>query len=226
MIMKRLWQGLIRVGFHLLYHQLAWSYDGVSWLVSLGRWRAWQLASLDFVRGRRVLEVGHGPGHMLVALAERGHEVWGLDLSPQMGRRAMRRLAGAGWAGKVGLVQGRVQALPWGDGQFECVLSQFPTPYILEPESLASIGRVLAPHGRLVILPEGHLTGRTWLHRFIAWLFIITGQATADPLPPEEQWRPFTTALTAAGFAPTIHTIPLRGSTVTIVVGELLALSP
>lgn len=219
MIVKRTWNWLIGVGFHLLYHQLAWTYDGVSWLVSLGRWRAWQTAALEFVVGPRVLEVGHGPGHMLVALAQRGHAVCGLDASPQMGRRAARRLAGAGLAGRVGLIHGRVQALPVADGQFECVLSQFPTPYILEPASLAAISRVLVAGGRLVILPEGHLTGRTWLHRFIAWLFVITGQATAEERPPAEAWRPFLEALSAAGFAATVHTIPLQGSEATVLVG-------
>lgn len=221
MILKQFWVWLVRWGFHLLYHQLAWTYDGVSWLVSLGRWRVWQAAALEFVTGPRVLEIGHGPGHMLIPLAQRGYAVVGLDLSPQMGWRAARVLARAGLAGRVGLLRGRVQALPLADGQFTCVLSQFPTPYILEPASLAAIWRVLAADGRLVILPEGHLTGRTWVHRLIVWLFAITGQAQAEPAHSSaELWRPFTEALTAAGFTPTLHLIPLQGSEATVIVAQ------
>ena len=51
--------------FHLLYHQLAWAYDAVSAAVSLGRWQDWGAAALPFVNGASVLELGHGPGHLL-----------------------------------------------------------------------------------------------------------------------------------------------------------------
>ncbi|MCB9446672.1 MAG: class I SAM-dependent methyltransferase, partial [Ardenticatenaceae bacterium] len=50
-----LWKKLIRFGFRLLYNELAWTYDAVSWLVSLGDWRSWQQAALPFVLGPDVL---------------------------------------------------------------------------------------------------------------------------------------------------------------------------
>ena len=80
MIRKR-WQQLVRFGFRLLYNEMAWTYDMVSWSVSLGEWRLWQQAALPFVSGETVLEIGHGPGHMLLALQNMGVAVTGLDLS-------------------------------------------------------------------------------------------------------------------------------------------------
>ena len=65
----------IKFGFHLLYHELAFTYDALAWLVSLGQWQAWGRTALDRVRGPRVLEVGHGPGHLLIALARAGEAV-------------------------------------------------------------------------------------------------------------------------------------------------------
>jgi ubiquinone/menaquinone biosynthesis C-methylase UbiE len=59
----------VKLGFHLLYHQFAFTYDAVAWFVSLGQWQAWGQAALKRVRGPRVLEIGHGPGHLLIALA-------------------------------------------------------------------------------------------------------------------------------------------------------------
>ena len=53
---------LLRIGFHLLYNELAWSYDLVSWAVSLGQWRTWGRASLRYLLGPRVLEVAFGTG--------------------------------------------------------------------------------------------------------------------------------------------------------------------
>src|SRR5512139_2655394 len=88
---------LVRFGFHLLYYELAFTYDAVAWLVSLGQWQAWGRTVLKRVRGPRVLEIGHGPGHLLIALARSGHlQPVGIDLSPQMIRLARRNIRQAG----------------------------------------------------------------------------------------------------------------------------------
>lgn len=213
-----MWTKLVHLGFRLLYHELAWTYDGVSWAVSLGQWRAWQLAALDFVVGERVLEVAHGPGHMLVALRRRGLAVVGLDFSPQMGRLAQKRLAQAGLT--VPLIHGRVQDLPLAAAQFDTVLSQFPTSFILEPETIASMARVLKPDGRVVILPEGQLTGGGMVRGFLDWLFRITGQRPGPEVDVEEMWRGFTAVFAQAGFTTELHTISLAGSVATIIVAK------
>ncbi len=213
-----MWTKLVQFGFRLLYHEMAWTYDLVSWAVSLGQWRVWQLTALDFVAGDRVLEVAHGPGHMLVELRQRGFEVVGVDFSPQMGRLAGARLARAGLT--VPLVHGRVQDLPFAAEQFDTVLSQFPTSFILEPAALASMARMLKPHGRVIILPEGHLTGGGAVRRFLDWLFRITGQRPGPEVDLEEVWAGFTAVLAQAGFTADIHTIPLSGSIATVIVAK------
>ena len=211
---QQLWLKLIRFGFRLLYNELAWTYDAVSWLVSLGHWRAWQQAALPFVTGERVLEIGHGPGHMLAALQAQPRSVVGLDLSPYMGRLARRRLGA-----RVPLVCGLVQQLPWRSAVFDTILSTFPTEYIVAPATVAALYRVLKPDGRLVIVPEGHLTGHGLLHRLIDWLFAITGQRTAPfDFIEEELWAHFTWPFHEAGFAVVVHTVSLPGSAVTVIV--------
>jgi SAM-dependent methyltransferase len=172
--MRSWWWRLVRLGFQLLYRQMAWSYDLVSWLASLGQWRAWQRAALPHVHGKRVLELAHGPGHLLHDLARAGYDVTGLDLSPQMGRLARRRLLGAGLA--VPLVRGRGEQLPFARASFDTVVSTFPTPFILAEETLQALQRVLRPGGRVVIVPQAILSGRTLPARLINWLYLITGQ--------------------------------------------------
>jgi len=68
---------LVVSAFHLLYHEAAWAYDAVAAAVSLGQWRAWGAAALPFLPGPRVLELGHGPGHMLIALTAAGYDAAG-----------------------------------------------------------------------------------------------------------------------------------------------------
>lgn len=171
------WQRLIGLAFRLLYHELAWSYDLVAWLVSLGQWQAWARAALPYLLGERVLELGHGPGHLLVALAERGFQPVGLDLSPQMGRLARRRLRRARLA--LPLVRGPAQTLPFAAHTFDSVVATFPSSYIVDPASLAEVARVLSPGGRLIVVAGARLSGRDAVSRFIEWLYSITGQREA-----------------------------------------------
>lgn len=219
---QQLWTKLIRFGFRLLYNEMAWTYDAVSWLVSLGHWRAWQEAALPFVVGERVLEIGHGPGHMLAALQAKGLSVAGLDLSPFMGRMARRRLGN-----DAPLVQGLVQELPWGTAVFDTILSTFPTEYIVQSVTVAALWRVLKENGRLVIVPEGHLTGNGVVHRLIDWLFAITGQRSGTfELSEKALWAAFTRPFREAGFNVDVHTIRLVGSATTVIVATKTNMKP
>lgn len=220
-MLRKGWRRLIRFGFRLLYNELAWTYDVVSWLVSLGEWRRWQKAALPFVHGHRVLEIAHGPGHMLRALAGQRRWVVGVDESPAMGRIAARRMGGA-----LPLARSRAQTLPFRAGAFDTVVTTFPTAFIAEQETMSSVYRVLDPGGRYLIVPEGHLSGHGPIERFIAWLFTITGQRDDVFAVDEEafwpgdssRWFTFRRAMEFAGFEIEIHHIKWQRSAATVIV--------
>jgi len=177
--MRLVWRRLVAFGFRLLYNELAWLYDPVSWLASLGLWRRWQRTALEFLPspGARVLELGFGPGHLLVELAARGYPVAGLDLSPAMVRlagRRLRRLRPA--APDVLLCRGRAGALPFAPGSFDAVVATFPTAYIAHPDFLCSLAAVLRSGGRLVVVEEAVLGKRGIVNRGLEWLYHVTGQ--------------------------------------------------
>ena len=220
-MLAKLWFSLVRFGFRLLYYEFAWTYDVVSWVVSLGDWRRWQMAAIPFVSGRDVLEIGHGPGHMLLALQNARFEVIGLDLSPFMGRQAQNRTQRT-----IPLVRGMVQDLPFEAAVFDTVLSTFPTDYIVDPATLAEVARVLRENGRFVIVPEGHLTGGGTVTRFIEWLFAITGQRypvkdiDQAEISHESIWHPYLQRFEEAGFVVGFELVQLERSALTVVIAE------
>ncbi len=214
-VMRRLWWAFVRLFFRLLYNELAWTYDLVAWAVSLGQWRAWTRTVIPHLIPRLpckpVLELAHGPGHLLAAMGERDLAPVGLDLSSHMGRQARRRLRRAGVAAP--LVQARAQALPFHDGCFGGAVATFPTEFIVDPATLREVVRVLRPGGRLVVAVWARLGGCDTVSRFLRWLYRVTGQA--KPLPGDGE------ALAAeAGLVPSVKWERVGSSEVMLIVAE------
>jgi ubiquinone/menaquinone biosynthesis C-methylase UbiE len=211
----------LRLAFHLLYYQLAWTYDLVAWLVSFGEWAAWRRTVTLFLQEGPTLELGYGTGGLVADLTARGLSPVGLDLSPYMAHLARRRLARQGAA--LRLVRGRAQKLPFPDAAFANVVAAFPTDFILDPHTLASVVRVLQPEGRLVIVTMGYLrspgTGRSpsmgrspgYLQRFVEWLYQVTGQREIPEPRPLDR-------LKAAGFDAHWEDATLEGATARLLV--------
>jgi len=171
----RLLTASLELFFKLLYNQLAWIYDWVAAIVSVGRWNDWVSAVIPDLGGPRILELGHGPGHLQVSLARCKSLVYGIDTSQQMGRLAYHRLSKSGFS--PNLVSGFGEDLPFAAGGFDQVVATFPSGYIFEETTLAGILRVLAPGGKLVILPLAWINPGGFLDRMAARLFRITGQS-------------------------------------------------
>jgi ubiquinone/menaquinone biosynthesis C-methylase UbiE len=157
---------------------------------------------------------------MLLELDRAGYEVVGLDLSRYMIRLAGRRLRRAG--ATVPLIRGKAQALPFTPAAFATLLATFPAPFIVSPATIASMFRVLAPGGRVVIVPEARLEGGGPIRRFLEWLYAITGQrlSPAGDSSLSQPWQEAEDNFLAAGFRVTLNHIPLESSDVTVIIAE------
>ncbi|MCY4021644.1 MAG: class I SAM-dependent methyltransferase [Chloroflexi bacterium] len=170
---------LLRFALHLLYNQLAFTYDTVSRLVSLGQWRNWQRAVLPYLNdigSGVVLELAQGTGALQVDLLRAGRSTVALDLSPRMGRIARKRLSRGGLS--TDFLHADALALPFANGSFAAVVSTFPTAFILDDRCLAEIYRVLDRQGRAIIVMSAVLEGPGLRRDFIRFLYRITGQST------------------------------------------------
>lgn len=169
--MLNVWWRFVQWGFAQLYTNFAWAYDAVAWVVSRGQWQRWGRAALPWIEGEQVLEIGSGPGHLLVTMAGKGYAVFAIDASPQMLRIAQRRLRRQG--ATAGLVQGRAQTLPWPAACFDSVVMTFPAGFVLHPQTRKEVRRVLRSGGRLVIV-DGARPGGGLYGRLISLAFRIT----------------------------------------------------
>ena len=177
--MTSLWRSFIRTFFRLLYHEMAWTYDLVAWLVSFGQWKAWGRAAIPHLWGRRVLELAHGPGHLLAAMSRAGFAPVGLDLSPQMGQIAHSRLRRGGVPTPL-VVRARAQALPFRAGSFDSVVSTFPAEFIFDPATLKEMARVMGQGGRAVVV-VGVMFNASLPARLLKWLYDVTYQQEPPP---------------------------------------------
>lgn len=100
-----------------------------------------ELAEHDFA-GRRVLEIGFGNGELLRWLADRGAELHGFEIDPDLNAAARR-------AG-VSIVD---PSQPAGEKRFDFILLFDVLEHLTRPDligALASYSRLLAPEGRLI----------------------------------------------------------------------------
>ncbi len=207
----------LRLFFRLLYHTFAWTYDLVAWVVSFGRWKDWVRSVIPFLEGTRILELGHGPGHLQRFLLDLGLLPFGLDESPQMGRLARAGLHHLGYT-KIALTRGLAQALPYASQTFDTVVSTFPSEYIFDRHTLHEAYRTLKEGGRLVILPFAWITGKNALDRFLSWLFKVTAQTPPDAL--EVIAQRLTQPVASAGFKVEIRQVETQASLLLLVLAR------
>lgn len=205
-------QRVVHIFLGFLYTQLAWLYDIVAGIVSLGMWQDWIACTLPYLNGPVILELGHGPGHLQTLLVERGDVICGIDLSRQMGRLAMKNIP----AVKPPLLtNGDAHYLPYKSVSFTDVVCTFPTNYITTAQVLREIKRVLIHGGQLIILPMAWIKPTRIIYRFAAWLFRITGQAPEHAQTKVTEY--FVKTLSEAGFSCQTHLIDLPNSQVLLV---------
>lgn len=115
-------------------------------------------------RGGRLLEIGLGDGSFLSAMAKRGWDAWGIDIS-----EAAVAMARARVGIKVDL--GDILEKPYEDDFFDMVVMRHVLEHLKDPAAaLSEVHRILKPDGELcVVVPniesiEAKIGGESWFH--------------------------------------------------------------
>ena len=143
-----------------LFAPLGPTYDRYAQLLSFGqysRWHAFLVSRLPAEAGR-VLDVATGTAAVAIELARAAPErtVVGVDQSPEMLAAGRTRVARAGLDTRIELREGRAEALPFADGEFDGLTFTYLLRYVDDPRAtLSELARVVRPGGAVAMLEFG-----------------------------------------------------------------------
>jgi demethylmenaquinone methyltransferase/2-methoxy-6-polyprenyl-1,4-benzoquinol methylase len=166
-----------------LFATIADRYDFITVALSYGQDRRWKRRLIDLARPDshlRALDLATGTGDIAFALAARGADVVGLDITMRMIELArgkmVDRIEAAGWVRSARFLVGDMLALPFPNESFDLVTTGYGLRNVPDlPVAIDEIRRVLRPGGRLLSLdfnrPENALLRRAYL----AYLSVVGG---------------------------------------------------
>ena len=143
-----------------LFAPLGPTYDRYANVLSFGqdpRWRRFLVSRIP-ADALRVVDVASGTAAVAIALARAAPErtVAGIDQSPEMLAAGRARVERAGLAGRIDLQEGRAEALPFGDAEFDALTFTYLLRYVDDPAAtMRELARVVRPGGAVAMLEFG-----------------------------------------------------------------------
>ena len=143
-----------------LFAPLGPTYDRYARLLSFGqdpRWRTFLVSRVPD-EARHVLDVASGTAAVAIELARRLPEsdVTGIDQSAEMLAAGRARVDAAGLAARIELREGRAEALPFADAEFDALTFTYLLRYVDDPAAtVRELVRVVRPGGTIAMLEFG-----------------------------------------------------------------------
>jgi ubiquinone/menaquinone biosynthesis methyltransferase len=154
-----------------LFHTIAGRYDLITRLLSCGQDRRWKVRVAALAAagpGSRVLDLACGTGDIAFALAARGAQVVGLDITHRMLQLARAKGRGPRF------VTGDMLALPFGNNAFDVVTTGYGLRNVPDlSRALAEARRVLRPGGTFVSLDFNRPANSFVRAAYLSYLTIV-----------------------------------------------------
>lgn len=148
------------------YHALPQLYIGVTELFSLGQWEKWQDRVFEDTLGKKILEIGVGPGKLLLRIAKKGYRVTGIELRQDMAYEARKRVKEAGF--DIDILHQSIYRLPFKDETFDCIVMTFVLAEIDNLDrAIVEMKRVLKKGGKIIVIAGGIPQNKNNIAKFL-----------------------------------------------------------
>jgi demethylmenaquinone methyltransferase/2-methoxy-6-polyprenyl-1,4-benzoquinol methylase len=157
-----------------LFSGLPTRYDRLAEVLSFGqngRWRRAAVGEATVDNPNRIGDIATGTAGVALQLVARSTaHVVGVDLTEAMLRQGAANVVHAGRRGRVALLAGRAEQLPFPDAAFDALVFSYLLRYVTDPAAtLEELARVVKPGGRIASLefavpPARPLRGLWWLY--------------------------------------------------------------
>ena len=173
-------------------------------------------------RGAKVLDVGCGPGELVLSLLRKGYDALGVDISPGMVEEASRTIQESGFPQFSGVSVGDIEKLNFSDGEFDIVIASGVIEYQKDDrDALIEMRRITKRGGYLIINVSNRYSPITisenlyWsvsnipfvrnAASFIKRQILGTGELTNIPVRRTHSPRQFDRTLARLGFQKVSH---------------------
>jgi len=152
------------------------------------RWRRFLVSQMAFRPGNLVLDVCTGTAGVAMEIADHHDgQIVGLDVSHLMLEAGVRAIEKKSLDGRVQLIQGRAEHLPFPDETFDTVVFTYLLRYIQDPDAtIRELSRVLKPGGELLSLEFG-IPEALWVRAI--WVIYNRVVMPAMTIPVSRGWH-------------------------------------
>jgi len=220
-----------------MFDSIAWRYDFLNHFLSFGIDRLWRRRVIRIIsrhyQNPEILDVATGTGDLAItAMTINPLKITGIDISLNMLEIGKEKVRKKGFSGKIELIQGDSEKIPFGDNSFDVSMVAFGVRNFADPlKGLTEMRRVIRSTGMILVLefskPSGFLFRRIYnfyfrnILPFVGRLF-SKDKAAYSYLPDSVNKFPdneaFLKLLTDAGFSDTSQT-KLTGGVASIYTG-------
>ena len=122
-------------------------------------------------RGARILDVGCGPGELVLELTRKGYDAWGVDISSGMVVEATRTLENGGFPGFRQIRVGDIEELDFPDQSCDVVVAAGVLEYQKQDgKALSEMRRVLKKGGYLILNVTNRTSYVTYSEELYLWM--------------------------------------------------------
>ena len=174
-----------------LFDGIAPSYDTWAQVLTFFQylpWRRFLVSQMAFRPGNLVLDVCTGTAGVAMEIAHHNKgRIVGLDASQLMLQAGVRAIEKQSLDGRVQLIQGRAEHLPFPDETFDTVVFTYLLRYVQDPDAtIRELSRVLKPGGELLSLEFG-IPETSWIQAL--WLIYNKVVMPVMTIPVSRGWH-------------------------------------